>query len=135
MKTAQLIRFQEALGNKDVNLYSDLLTRHMGAQLADRITQALRVSLGGIHHRVLSFFRGAMAAVVCHGLVKESVAGLLGKAHVFGWDRILACVGTAGIPVAKMTKGGMEGPGKGGRATGQSSLLPAMLRWLCTKKS
>ena len=62
MKTARLIRFQEALGNKDVNLYSDLLTRHTGAQLADRITKALRVSLGGIHHRVLSFFRGAMAA-------------------------------------------------------------------------
>ena len=41
MKTAQVIRFQDALGNKDVNMYSDLLTHHMGAGLADRITQGL----------------------------------------------------------------------------------------------
>ncbi len=31
----------------------------------------LRVSLGGIHHRILYFFHGAVAAVVSHGLVKE----------------------------------------------------------------
>ena len=31
----------------------------------------LRVSLGGVHHRILYFFHGAMAAVVSHGLVKE----------------------------------------------------------------
>ncbi len=33
----------------------------------------LRVSLGGVHHRILHFFHGAMAAVVSHGLVKERV--------------------------------------------------------------
>jgi phage-related protein len=31
----------------------------------------LRVSLGGVHHRILYFFHGAMASVVSHGLVKE----------------------------------------------------------------
>ncbi len=31
----------------------------------------LRVSLGGVHHRILYFFYGAIAAVVSHGLVKE----------------------------------------------------------------
>ncbi len=41
MKTAQVIRFQDALGDKDVNLHSDLLTHHMGAGLADRITQGV----------------------------------------------------------------------------------------------
>ncbi len=33
----------------------------------------LRVSLQGIHYRILYFFHGAVAAVVSHGLVKESV--------------------------------------------------------------
>ena len=33
----------------------------------------LRVSLQGIHHRILYFFYGAIAAVVSHGLVKERV--------------------------------------------------------------
>jgi len=33
----------------------------------------LRVSLGGVHHRILYFFYGAIAAVVSHGLVKERV--------------------------------------------------------------
>ena len=33
----------------------------------------LRVSLGGVHHRMLYFFHGATAAVVSHGLVKERV--------------------------------------------------------------
>ena len=33
----------------------------------------LRVSLGGVHHRILYFFHGAIAAVVSHGLVKERV--------------------------------------------------------------
>jgi hypothetical protein len=33
----------------------------------------LRVSLGGVHHRILYFFHGATAAVVSHGLVKERV--------------------------------------------------------------
>lgn len=33
----------------------------------------LRVSLGGVHHRILYFFHGAMAAVVSHGLAKERV--------------------------------------------------------------
>ena len=31
----------------------------------------LRISLQGVHHRVLYFFHGAVAAVVSHGLVKE----------------------------------------------------------------
>ena len=33
----------------------------------------LRVSLRGVHHRILYFFHGASAAVVSHGLVKEQV--------------------------------------------------------------
>jgi len=33
----------------------------------------LRVSLRGVHYRVLYFFHGAVAAVVSHGLVKEQV--------------------------------------------------------------
>jgi phage-related protein len=33
----------------------------------------LRVSVGGVHHRILYFFHGAIAAVVSHGLVKERV--------------------------------------------------------------
>jgi len=33
----------------------------------------LRASLGGVHHRILYFFHGAVAAVVSHGLVKERV--------------------------------------------------------------
>lgn len=31
----------------------------------------LRVSLRGVHHRILYFFHGTVAAVVSHGLVKE----------------------------------------------------------------
>ena len=31
----------------------------------------LRVSFGGVHHRILYFFNGAVAAVVSHGVVKE----------------------------------------------------------------
>lgn len=31
----------------------------------------LRVSLRGVHYRILYFFHGAVAAVVSHGLVKE----------------------------------------------------------------
>lgn len=31
----------------------------------------LRVSLQGVHHRILYFFHGAVAAVVSHGAVKE----------------------------------------------------------------
>ena len=33
----------------------------------------LRVSLGGVHHRILYFFHGVVAAVVSHGLAKERV--------------------------------------------------------------
>ena len=33
----------------------------------------LRASLGGVHHRILYFFHGAVAAVVSHGLAKERV--------------------------------------------------------------
>ena len=33
----------------------------------------LRVSLGGVHHRILYFFHGAIAAVVSHGLLKQRV--------------------------------------------------------------
>jgi phage-related protein len=31
----------------------------------------LRVSFRGVHHRILYFFHGAVAAVVSHGFVKE----------------------------------------------------------------
>jgi phage-related protein len=31
----------------------------------------LRISLRGVHHRILYFFQGTLAAVVSHGLVKE----------------------------------------------------------------
>ena len=31
----------------------------------------LRISQQGIHHRILYFFHGAIAAVISHGLVKE----------------------------------------------------------------
>lgn len=40
--------------------------------LCDRIYE-LRVSLKGVHHRILYFFHGTVAAVVSHGLVKERV--------------------------------------------------------------
>ena len=33
----------------------------------------LRVSLQGVHHRILYFFHGTLAAVVSHGLIKERV--------------------------------------------------------------
>jgi phage-related protein len=33
----------------------------------------LRVGLRGVHHRILYFFHGSVAAVVSHGLVKERV--------------------------------------------------------------
>ena len=33
----------------------------------------LRVSLQGVHHRILDFFLGTVAAVVSHGLIKERV--------------------------------------------------------------
>ena len=33
----------------------------------------LRVSLRGVHYRILYFFHGTVAAVVSHGLVKEHV--------------------------------------------------------------
>jgi len=33
----------------------------------------LRVGFLGVHHRMLYFFRGVIAAVVSHGLVKEQV--------------------------------------------------------------
>lgn len=33
----------------------------------------LRISLQGVHHRILYFFHGAIAAVVSHGIVKERV--------------------------------------------------------------
>ena len=36
----------------------------------------LRVSLQGVHHRILYFFHGAVAAVVSHGLVKERAVPL-----------------------------------------------------------
>ena len=43
----------------------------------------LRVSLGGVHHRILYFFHGAMAAVVSHGLVKERVVPSKEIDHAF----------------------------------------------------
>ena len=33
----------------------------------------LRISLQGVHHRILYFFHGTVAAVVSHGLIKERV--------------------------------------------------------------
>lgn len=33
----------------------------------------LRVGLQGVHHRILYFFHGRVAAVVSHGLVKERI--------------------------------------------------------------
>ncbi len=39
----------------------------------ERKTDHARSSLGGVHHRILYFFHGAIAAVVSHGLVKERV--------------------------------------------------------------
>jgi phage-related protein len=54
--------------------------REMGHQLrrpeADFLRDGiyeLRASLGGVHHRILYFFHGAVAAVVSHGLAKERV--------------------------------------------------------------
>lgn len=52
--------------------------REMGHELrrpeADLLrdgTYELRVSLQGVHHRILYFFHGTVAAVVSHGLIKE----------------------------------------------------------------
>jgi phage-related protein len=52
--------------------------REMGHELrrpeADHLRDGiheLRVSLSGVHHRILYFFHGRAAAVVSHGLVKE----------------------------------------------------------------
>ena len=53
--------------------------RHLelhGCQFLRERIYELRVSLGGVHHRILYFFHGAMAAVVSHGLVKERVVPL-----------------------------------------------------------
>jgi phage-related protein len=36
----------------------------------------LRISLRGVHHRILYFFHRSVAAVVSHGLVKERVVPL-----------------------------------------------------------
>jgi phage-related protein len=33
----------------------------------------LRISLRGVHHRILYFFHGTFAAVVSHGLIKEQL--------------------------------------------------------------
>ena len=46
------------------------LRRPEGDFLRDGIYE-LRVSFRGIHHRVLYFFHGGVAAMVSHGLVKE----------------------------------------------------------------
>ena len=46
------------------------LRRPNGDYLRDGIYE-LRASLGGVHHRILYFFHGAVAAVVSHGLTKE----------------------------------------------------------------
>jgi phage-related protein len=48
------------------------LRRPEGDFLRDGIYE-LRVSLQGVHHRILYFFHGTIAAVVSHGLVKERV--------------------------------------------------------------
>jgi phage-related protein len=46
------------------------LRRPEGDFLRDGIYE-LRLSLQGVHHRILYFFHGTVAAVVSHGLVKE----------------------------------------------------------------
>ena len=48
------------------------LRRPLADTLRDGIYE-LRASLGGVHHRILYFFQGAVAAVVSHGLAKERV--------------------------------------------------------------
>jgi hypothetical protein len=54
--------------------------REMGHELrrpeADFLRDGIyerRVSLRGVHHRILYFFHGTVAAVISHGLVKEQV--------------------------------------------------------------
>ena len=46
------------------------LRRPEADSLRDGIYE-LRVSLQGVHHRILYFFHGTVAAVVSHGLIKE----------------------------------------------------------------
>jgi putative component of toxin-antitoxin plasmid stabilization module len=48
------------------------LRRPEGDFLRDGIHE-LRVSLQGVHHRILYFFHGVIAAVISHGLAKERV--------------------------------------------------------------
>ena len=43
------------------------------AQGIARRDHELRVILRGVHHRILYFFHGSVAAVVSHSLVKERV--------------------------------------------------------------
>ena len=45
-----------------------------------------------------------------------AMLSVLCRAHVPDWDRILACVGMAGIPVVNQRKTGRGAPGKSGRA-------------------
>ena len=66
--------------------------REMGHQLrrpeADFLRDGiyeLRVSLGGVHHRILYFFHGTIAAVVSHGLVKERVVPPKEIDHAVGY--------------------------------------------------
>lgn len=60
---ARLLRLEE-LGHE--------LRRPEGDYLRDDIYE-LRVSLQGVHYRMLYFFHGTRVAVVSHGLVKERV--------------------------------------------------------------
>jgi phage-related protein len=71
--------FNELLAKVQDKCYLRLeRSREMGHELrrpeADFLRDGiyeLRVSQQGVHHRILCFFHGAIAAVISHGLVKE----------------------------------------------------------------
>ena len=60
----QILQHFLILGSKYIGFNADFLR--------DGIYE-LRISLRGVHHRILYFFQGTVAAVVSHGLVKERV--------------------------------------------------------------
>ena len=47
------------------------LRRPEADMLRDKIYE-LRASLNGVHYRILYFFHGTIAAIIAHGIVKES---------------------------------------------------------------
>ncbi|HTS78080.1 MAG TPA: type II toxin-antitoxin system RelE/ParE family toxin [Bryobacteraceae bacterium] len=58
----------------------------------------LRVSLGGVHHRILYFFHGATAAVVSHGLEKERVVPPVPAEDDTAWDGLDSLINEQGGP-------------------------------------